>query len=162
MKNTTLEINGFDIIVEWWDNHIGIQFPRERLRPGKNGEMVGLTMADICEVFSRHFIFGKDGDDRTCLEFKKNDGIRHKPGPKRNIEIEERGPRKAVIEIGGHKIMVTVSIKSMNELILTLPERSVGSDFTVHDLCRAIPDEFKLNPDYKRTHLMCIKQASVD
>lgn len=161
-NNAMLEIKGFDIGVEWWENHINLGFPPRRVRPagrGEKGNRVELALSDVCEVVSRHFRFGKDGDDRTCLEYFKNDGIAHKPGPKKRIDIQENGPRKAIIRICGHEIRATVSTDSRNVLTLTLPKNHIGDDFTLHDLCRALPDEFELNPRFKVTHIMC-KKAS--
>ena len=154
-RNVVLNVKGFRIGVIFWENHVNVIFPVRRVRKTRNGR-VELAMADVCEVFSRHFKFSKDGEDRTCLEYFENDGIKHMSGPKKKIDIEERSPRRVLITIGGHVIRATISAQARHSLYLLLPN-SIGNDFTFNDLCRALPEEFDFDKRYNVTHIRCIK-----
>lgn len=155
-KDVVLDVNGFEIKVKSWDNHVNVEFPAKRVKAVNRGKMVELTMANVCEVFSRHFRFAEDGEGRTCLEYFENDGIGDKPKPNKEIVIEERSPRRVFIRIRGHVIRATISVDNRHSLYFLLPD-NIGDDFTFHDLCRAILTWFKFNKRFKATHITCIK-----
>jgi len=160
MDNTTLDVNGFSVKVGWNENHLHVTLTKKRVREAGTGRLtrkarrVELTMADVCKAFSRHFeLINRNG--MTCLKFFKNDGIRHRPGPGKRIRFRrrDRSPRKFILTICGHEILVTVLKMPARSLFITLPGEGIGDDFTLHDLCIAIPKMFGLDRRCIRTHM---------